>query len=173
MGRPPGGRWYMCSSPRQSPETRSGHRAAADTCAAPLGWVRKQGPATGRRLIHVQHRRRKQRGMKLIPVLGDRRRLGCGVAATADVTVAGWRGQGEAGWGIGRCWILGVGRRLVGLDHRHLRRLREITELLIDKNMNCTTRKITLRRLREITELFIDKNMNCTTRKIIKKYKKT
>jgi hypothetical protein len=54
-----------------------------------------------------------------------------------------------------------------------LRRLREITELLIDKNMNCTTRKITLRRLREITELFIDKNMNCTTRKIIKKYKKT
>jgi len=41
--------------------------------------------------------------MKLVPVLADRRRLGCGVAATADVIVAGWRGQGEAGRGIGRC----------------------------------------------------------------------
>ncbi len=44
----------MCSSPRQSPETGAGHRAAANTCAAPLSRVRKQGPATARRLIHVQ-----------------------------------------------------------------------------------------------------------------------
>jgi hypothetical protein len=41
----------MCSSPRQSPETRAGHRAAADTRTAPLGRVRKQGPATKRLIL--------------------------------------------------------------------------------------------------------------------------